>query len=301
MIKKILLGVLLVFLVTTISVFGYGYYKINQTVEKIQEPKFSTETKATTRKNLKPFNQKMNVLILGIDSGDLGRDEQGRSDSMFLGNFNFKANEHLLLGLERDTLVEIVGQGTEEKLNAAYSYGGEEMALQTVENLFNIEIPYYITINMKGFKSVLEVVGKIKVNNPFEFSYDGQVFKEGEIELEPEAALAWVRMRYDDPEGNLGRQKRQQELIEQVSEHLLKLENIYKIPKLIDVLGDNLETNIPVEELVKTVDFTTLKADIQMDQLKTENSYIDGISYELVQETEIMRLNTLMEENAAKE
>jgi anionic cell wall polymer biosynthesis LytR-Cps2A-Psr (LCP) family protein len=79
------------------------------------------------------------------------------------------------------------------------------------------------------------------------------------------------------------------------------LENIYKIPKLIDVLGDNLETNIPVEELVKTVDFTTLKADIQMDQLKTENSYIDGISYELVQETEIMRLNTLMEENAAKE
>lgn len=79
------------------------------------------------------------------------------------------------------------------------------------------------------------------------------------------------------------------------------MENIYKIPKLIDVLGDNLETNIPVEELVKTVDFTTLKADIQMDQLKTENSYIDGISYELVQETEIMRLNTLMEENAAKE
>ncbi|MFW7361781.1 hypothetical protein ACODHD_11600 [Vagococcus fluvialis] len=82
MIKKILLGVLLVFSVTTISVFGYGYYKINQTVEKIKEPKFSTKTTVTTRKNVKPFNQKMNVLILGIDSGDLGRDEQGRSDSI---------------------------------------------------------------------------------------------------------------------------------------------------------------------------------------------------------------------------
>ena len=113
MLKKILLGILLTFSVTTISVLGYGYYKINEAVEKMKEPVYSTNTKGlTTVKNQVDFNQKMNVLILGIDTGDLGRTEKGRSDAMFLGNFNFKANEHVLLGLERDSLVEIAGQGT---------------------------------------------------------------------------------------------------------------------------------------------------------------------------------------------
>lgn len=300
MIKKVFLSILLIFSVTTISVLGYGYYKINDTVQKINEPRLST-TGSAKDEETKTLDQKMDVLILGVDTGDFGRVDQGRSDAMFLADLNFVSNEHLLLSLERDSLVEISGENTEEKLNAAYSYGGEKTAIQTVENLFDMSIPYYVTVDMDGFKKILEVIGPIKVNNSLEFSFDDYHFEEGEISLEPDEALAWVRMRYDDPEGNLGRQKRQQELMTSIMNHLLKLENIYKIPDVLDVLGDNLQTNIPMQELLKGIDFSQLQVDVKTEQIKTDNQYIDEVSYEIIQPAELERLKEMIKENQLKE
>ena len=291
MLKKILLFLAVTLSVSMLSVVGYGYYQVQKTIKSVK-PLSNTNNKL---KEIKiPFDKKMNILVLGIDTGDLGRDDQGRSDTILLTHLNFDKNEHTLLSVERDSLVEIPGYSNQNKLNAAYAYGGVETAQKTVEQLFNTEIPYYVTVNMKGFQSILEIAGPITVHNSFEFSYDDCHFKQGDILLEPDQALAWVRMRYEDPRGNYGRQMRQQELVKQLVNHLSKVENLYKMPQLLAVLGENLKTNIPIEELIKSIDLTKLNLDLKTEQVQGENTFIDGVSYEVISAAERERVRQLL-------
>lgn len=155
-----------------------------------------------------------------------------------------------MFSFERDLLVPIANLEKEDKLNAAYAFGGPETAIQTLENLLKIDIPYYLTIDFKGFDDILKIIGPVEVNNPLDFDYDDHHFNKGKIKLEPHQALAWVRMRYDDPDGNLGRQRRQQELIKQISSQLLTIQNLSKLPKLANTLGDHVQTNLPLNELI---------------------------------------------------
>ncbi|OTE88783.1 transcriptional regulator, partial [Escherichia coli] len=67
-----------------------------------------------------------------------------------------------------------------------------------------------MTMNMKGLESMLSIVGDIEVVNDFAFNFDHYDFPKGSLTLSPEEALAWSRMRYDDPNGDYGRQIRQQ-------------------------------------------------------------------------------------------
>lgn len=73
------------------------------------------------------------MLLLGIDTGDLGRTDQGRSDTMMVAAVNPTDQKTTIVSIARDTYVPIVGHGTDDKINHAYAFGGAAMSMNTVK------------------------------------------------------------------------------------------------------------------------------------------------------------------------
>lgn len=88
---------------------------------------------------------------------------------MIVATVNPKNSQIKLVSIPRDTYVEIVGRSKKDKINHAYAFSGASMSIATVEKLLGISIDYYIEMNLKGLKELVDAVGGIEVNNPFSF------------------------------------------------------------------------------------------------------------------------------------
>ena len=102
-------------------------------------------------------------------------------------------------------------------------------ALAIVSKYLDIPIDHYAAINLKGIQDLVDAVGGVTVNNDLAFAVDGTSFDIGQIELNGEEALAFVRMRYDDPRGDYGRQERQRIVIQGIMQKWIYIFNKIKI------------------------------------------------------------------------
>ena len=101
-----------------------------------------------------------------------------------------------------------------EKINAAYTIGGAKMAMDSVSKLINVPVKYYALVNMGGIMKMIRYVGGINIRPNLTFEYGGYEFKKGKMtHMGGGGALAYSRMRYDDPKGDYGRQERQRQVI----------------------------------------------------------------------------------------
>ncbi len=244
---------LLIALVLVVGVggfIGYTYYQVDQTVKKIQSPVKNTGDKVVEEQ--KPVS----VLLLGVDQRP---GERGRSDSIMVMTLNPTRNESRLISIPRDTKVDIVGKGTNDKINHAYSFGGPEMAIKTVEKFLNIPINYYAEINMEGFTSLVDAVGGVTVNNDIDFTVSGTHFPVGKVNLDGKSALKFTRMRYEDPRGDFGRQMRQREVIAQVANKLSSDVSVSNFNAIMDVVGKNAQTNVSFKPM-RTLAFDYMDA-----------------------------------------
>lgn len=197
-------------------------------------------------KNAKPIN----ILLLGIDNGAYGRGvDNGRSDTMLLLTLNPSAKKSQLLSIPRDTYTEIVGKNYYDKINHAYAFGQVKMAADSVEKLLDTEIDFYVEINMEGLMDFVNAVGGIEVTSPLTFTYEGRHFEEGKTELlDGESALRFARMRYDDPEGDYGRQKRQRIVIEALAGKLMSVNAVTKYEEIMQAMSKNVRTDVPIKQ-----------------------------------------------------
>lgn len=152
------------------------------------------------------------VLLVGTDGradGSTGH----RTDTMML-LYKPPTGKSVLLGLPRDSFVEIPGRG-ENKLNAAYAFGGPALLLQTVEHNTGIQVDGYLEIGMGGLVDMVDAVGGIEVcpEAPMQDSAADLDIPAGCQTIDGDTALAYVRMRKSDPRGDLGRMERQREVI----------------------------------------------------------------------------------------
>lgn len=269
---KIMLLIALVLVVGGGGFIGYTYYQVDQTVKKIQSPVKNTGDKVVEEQ--KPVS----VLLLGVDQRP---GERGRSDSIMVMTLNPTRNESRLISIPRDTKVDIVGKGTNDKINHAYSFGGPEMAIKTVEKFLNIPINYYAEINMEGFTSLVDAVGGVTVYNDLDFTSAGTHFSVGKINLTGADALKYTRMRYEDPRGDFGRQMRQRQVIEQVVGKLSSDVSISNFNAIMDVVGKNAQTNVSFKPM-RTLAFDYMDAFRNQKNLKLEGTggkEGDGIYY----------------------
>ena len=288
--KKIFAIIFGIILVLFLAVVGMGaklYWDVSKSMDKTYETVERSKKSQVNLNNKEPFS----VLLLGIDTGDDGRVEQGRSDTTIVATVNPRDKQTTLVSLARDTYVDIPGQGKQDKLNHASAFGGASLAMDTVENYLNIPINHYVSINMAGLKELVNAVGGIEVNNNLTFSQDGYDFTIGKISLDGEQALSYSRMRYEDPNGDYGRQERQRKVIEGIVQKVLSLNSVSNYQEILTAVSDNMKTDLSFDDMKKiALDYRSAFGKVKQDQLQGTGFMQDGVSYQRVDEQELTRV-----------
>ena len=160
-------------------------------------------------------------LLAGSDSRADGAVQDGfneseRADSIMLVNVA-QNGQTVALSIPRDTYAEIPGYGW-DKINASFSYGGAALLVETVENLTGLAVDHFVQIGMGAVPDMVDAVGGVELcyDNTVSDPYSGLNWEAGCHTVDGTTALAFSRMRYADPEGDIGRTKRQRQVISKV-------------------------------------------------------------------------------------
>ena len=235
-------------------------------------------------------NDSFSVLLLGIDNGAYGRGtEVGRSDTMLVVTVNEKLGKTTIVSIPRDSYTEIIGYGTNDKINHAYAFGQEKMSINSVQNMLNLPIDYYVTVDMGG----------LDITPILTFTYEGESFTEGvDRHVDGEAALRYARMRYDDPEGDMGRQKRQQYVIQKLVEKLLNITSVTRYEEILKTLENSVRTNFTLDKLLSIKNnYPKALKNFESDKISGSGTMIGGVYYFVVPEEERLRISNVLRES----
>ncbi|WP_404459625.1 LCP family protein [Sutcliffiella horikoshii] len=246
---------LLIFLTLFLAVVAYGGYMLFETYQAANNAytELDREKSKYRDKEVEINKDPFSVLIMGIEDYSTNG-ENGRTDTLIVATLNPKEKTMKLLSIPRDTLVYYEHLGYESRINHAHAYGGKEMTIEKVEELLEVPIDYYSTVNFEGFKNVIDIIGGVEVEVPFDFTEKSDVdnsilqFTEGKMNLNGEEALAYARMRKQDPRGDFGRNDRQKQIIQAAMSEMLKPGNLFKVDDIAKEMGNNVQTNIRVSE-----------------------------------------------------
>ncbi|GAA1710589.1 hypothetical protein GCM10009809_03680 [Isoptericola hypogeus] len=128
-----------------------------------------------------------------------------------------------LISIPRDTYAEIPGHDP-NKINAAYSFGGAPLLVETVEGLTGLTVDHYAEVGFGSVEEIVDAVGGVELCYPEDVDdpKSGLVWEAGCHQADGETALAFSRMRYSDPKGDIGRAERQQQVIAAVADKVVK-------------------------------------------------------------------------------
>ncbi|ULH13891.1 LCP family protein (plasmid) [Deinococcus sp. KNUC1210] len=234
--------------------------------------------------------QPLHLLLIGTDQEELDR---GRADVLMVVTVDAKRRQLLLLSIPRDTRITLPGRG-EVKINAAYAYGGAGLQTAAVERFLGIPMDKIVEVSLAGFRQAIDAVGGVQVDPSMAFSLDGQTFQPGTVKLSGVEALAYSRMRHDDPQGDLGRNTRQQEVIRSLIAALGKLPGSDFL-KVLNTLQGTLRTNFSPSEVVRLRTDRPYILDTQVRvNVAGSNQRIGGIWYYIVSDKERQRLHLLL-------
>ena len=215
-----------------------------------------------------------------------------------------------ILLMERDLLADVEGSG-EAKLNSAYAEGGADLAISTIQKVLDIDIDYYALINMHGMIDLVDAVGGIEVTNHFDFPISiAENEPEFQAKVEPgthkingEQALVYSRMRYDDPDGDYGRQKRQREVIQKIVAKLLKMDSIGSYKKILSAVSSNVQTSINLGDsttLRGLMGYSEALKNIKSYQLAGSDAMINGGSYQVASTEDILKVQNRIKKEVGK-
>ncbi|WP_160050428.1 MULTISPECIES: LCP family protein [unclassified Nocardiopsis] len=201
-------------------------------------------------------------LVIGSDNRDgmsqedqeelsVGSTPGQRSDSMMLVRLNHARDRVTVVGIPRDLWVDIPGQG-EDKVNAAYAYGGPQLAVRTVESLTNVRIDHYVEVDFHGFVEVVDALGGIEVCLP-EPIRDPKAqldMAAGTHRVDGTEALAFARTRATS-RGDLDRIDRQQQVLSAMLDQAMSSETLSDPAKLTAFL-DSALSSVTVDEGLDT-------------------------------------------------
>ncbi len=274
-------------------VWGYSAYKsAKSTFTKTYDS--TNVQKARNVSSVIQQGKPLSILLLGTDTGALGRHDTGRTDTMIVASVNPKKKTIHLTSIARDTKVVVPGDTQPyEKINAAYTIGGAGTAVKTVQNLLDVPIDFYAIINMGGLEKMVNAVGGVDVTPPLTFKYGAaNVVKGKKIHLNGRAALDYSRMRDDDPRGDYGRQARQRQIIKKLVMKGLNITSLPRYKSILSSLSGNMKTDMTFDDMIAIrAKYGDATHHIKSQTLQGENTMIDGLSYQVVPQTELLRVS----------
>ena len=244
----------------------------------------------------------ISVLILGVDQGIEGRHDRGNSDTLILATLNPDENKATMTSIPRDTLADIQGadDGKENifKINSAYEVGGNKASVKTVSSLLNVPIDYYVEVNMKALKSLVDAVGGVDVQVPFNFTYDWCDFRKGKQHLNGRHAVAYVRMRHDDPKGDYGRQLRQRQVIEAVAKKAMSVNTLSNYKKLTKIFDKYVKTNLTFGDMISlAMNYRGCAGNLKSNYIQGHDAWIDGASIQVAPTKELQSKSNMIRKN----
>ena len=197
-------------------------------------------------------NKTFNVYISGIDTyGPIS--SVSRSDVNIIMTVNQDTKKILLTTTPRDAYVPIAdgGNNQKDKLTHAGIYG-VDASIHTLENLYDIELNYYARLNFTSFLKLIDLLGGVDVHNDQEFTAhtNGKFYPVGNVHLDSEQALSFVRERYSLEDGDRDRGRNQQKVIVAILQKLTSTEALKNYDSIIKGLQDSLQTNMPLETMM---------------------------------------------------
>ncbi|HOF42248.1 MAG TPA: LCP family protein [Candidatus Moranbacteria bacterium] len=283
--KKAILYLVTAVLLSAVSWFAYFSWKTSVISGKMND---TEPPKATVSQYLKtltfPIGRgekkilrgqkegRINILLLGA----AGKNKPGGNltDTIMVMSVNTKDGKVALLSLPRDLYVPVANTASFVKINSLYSIGvkeetGATLINDTVEKILDIPIHYYLVIDFEGFVKIIDELGGINVNVERDiydtrypgpnYSYETFKLSKGLHKLDGATALKYVRERHNDPEGDFGRAKRQQQVIQAVKNKAFSaktLLDVVALNNILNALGENIKTNIAFDEIESFLDLS---------------------------------------------
>ena len=275
-------------------------------------------TKARDVQEVLKKGDPFSILVLGTDTGALDRDRTGLTDSMMLITVNPKKKTTTMMSIPRDIMVAIVGHENTfpQKLNAAFPIGGVSSTILTLQNYLNVPIDFYALVNMGGLEKLINQVGGVEVVSPLTFTYqpdndkpdvykfykgkekfeyaaDGKNFKTYTT-MNGYAALSFSRMRYDDPQGDYGRQLRQRLVLKALLKKSASAKTLLNA-KFMSSISKNVQTDMKFNNLTTVaLKYMSATKNQTSEHIQGVGDMYNGVSYQMVTETEKQRATTLL-------
>lgn len=286
--------IIIILLVLGVGIYAFTVYNnAKKTVnDKMHDPVESIDLDLTKKKV--KATEPLNILLMGIDTEE---SDQGRADALMVLTLDPQQDAMQLVSIPRDTRTAIAGKGIEDKINHSYAFGGSDMTVATVENLLDVEMDYYVSMNMSGMKELVDQLGGITVNNEIAWNEGKYDFTEGLTDLDGDKAMAFVRMRKQDPDGDFGRNKRQRKVIQGIVDKGASVGSVNKINGVIDILGDNMATNLDFDDMKKLLSgYKDTRKNFTDYQIEGNGTKINGVYYLIVPDEEIAKVHGMIEE-----
>ncbi|WP_260440330.1 LCP family protein [Mammaliicoccus sciuri] len=250
----------------------------------------SKKSKSSLRdKPVDPSLDHVSVLFLGVDDSTSRREggqkaNQSRTDAMIYTTFNRDKKQIRMVSIPRDTLSYIPAVKYYDKITHAHAIDGPEGSMESVESTLNVPVDYYARINMEAFVEVVDELGGIEYNVPFDLNEPntedkGRIkVKKGKRNLSGDEALAVVRSRKQD--SDLERGKRQMEMIKAIIKKAQETNSINKLDDLVKIVGKNAKHNFSFEDIQNlATTYSSSKVKIKTEQVTGTDANFNGVYF----------------------
>jgi polyisoprenyl-teichoic acid--peptidoglycan teichoic acid transferase len=305
--KYILIGLFLVIVLITASVYAYlqSFSKYSVGIDKNS----GTITEKEDKKAEEEISKSANFLVVGVDNGtgdETDKNDPRRTDTMMVVHYNYKDKKYDVVSIPRDTKVEIYGK--DHKINAAHAIGEIPLAVETVEELLNIDIDHYVKVDTAAFREFIDALGGIEVIVDRNMYYDDasqnlhiNLKKSDQPQkLNGSQAEGFVRWRQNNDgtgyfDGDLGRIKHMQQFFGTVIDKVQSPTIITKIPSILSIFPKHIETNLNASDIMKyALNLTkTGKSNINYHMLPGTDGYENGVSYYFYDDKQSKQLNAI--------
>ncbi|MGL5576816.1 MAG: LCP family protein [Sarcina sp.] len=287
--NKILMGAFIAILAVVGAVGGYAWSLFG----KMDTVDLDKESLGSNVKLNDEFTHVKNIALFGVDQAD---GQGGRSDAMMIATVDTKSKKLKLTSLMRDSYVEIPGHGS-DKLNSAYAFGQEELAIKTVNKTFDLNIEDFVTVDFSSLPKIVDKVGGVDIEvdsaelkhinnyiddlNSKTGTKSGHVSGVGVHKLNGVQAMAYCRIRYTAGD-DFKRTERQREVLEQILNNVFKISPL-KYPGLLNEVFPMVKTSLSTGEIMDMgKDVLSIGNNLEQHRFPTDENYkgetINGMS-----------------------
>lgn len=247
-------------------------YKYNKKISKDED----------TSNNNKTLTEPFSILLIGVDStsNNLKANQAFNGDTLMLITFNPNTLNATMFSIPRDTWTPISCRNNKkDKINKS-AYGGTSCVVETIENLTDVNVDYYVKMNFKGVVDLVNALGGITVDVPKSFCEQNSdrewgskqiCLKKGTGLLNGEQALALARNRHAFVRADFDRVQHQQLIVEAIVKKAKDIRSVNGFYKILDAISNNVDTNMTTDQMLS---FYEVGKDVLKNKLNGENSFI---------------------------